>query len=57
MDAEAGSHPRVNKYQYAEVSADTEMPEYMDADASLLPKLPEYHEVPVAGARYKVNIQ
>ena len=29
----------------------------MDTDASSLPEVPEDHEVPVAGARYKVNTQ
>ena len=45
----------MNKYQDYEASTHLEVPEDLDADSSARPEVPEYHEVPGAGARYEGN--
>ena len=47
----------MTKYQDAEASSRTEVPEDMDADANFLPVVPEDHKVPVLGARNEGNTQ
>ena len=42
----------MNKDKDPEANYDTKGPENMDADASFIPEVPEYHEVPVEGERY-----
>ena len=55
MDAEASSHPGLNKYQDALSTADPKGSEYLDADSSFLPEVPEYHEVIGKGGGDDVN--
>ena len=57
LDIEASDHPKVNKYQDAVATDDTEVPEDLDADSSFLPEVPEYQEVLGAGAREEGNTQ
>ena len=51
MDVEASDNPELNKYWYSVATADPKGPKDMDSDSSFLPKVPEDHEVLVAGAR------
>ena len=41
----------MTKYQAAEASANPEVPEDLESDASDITEVPKYNEVPVSGAK------